>query len=49
MAGQWDPLGCAPKGVLGDHMVQSLILGWQVFPVCLGTLAAAHLWQMSSN
>ena len=31
MAGQWEPLGFTPKETLESHVVQSVILGWQVF------------------
>ena len=35
--GQREPLSFTPKGALESLTVQSLILGWQVFPTCLGT------------
>lgn len=41
MVGQREPLGYAPNGALGSHMAQSCVLGWQVFPVCVGTFTAA--------
>lgn len=41
MVAQQEPLGYTPKGALGGHKAQSLILGWQIFPLCVGALTAA--------
>lgn len=43
---QQEPLGFTPKRALGDLMVPSFFLGWQIFPGCLETLSAVLCSQL---